>query len=49
MDPPPSSLQAMIRNQPGAFLTPPRGRGPWWLVVLVLALLVLAYYFGLRH
>jgi hypothetical protein len=49
MDPPPSSLEAMVRSRPGAPLSGER-RPAWpWVVLLIIAIGALAYYLGLSR
>ena len=49
MEPPPASLEAMVRSRPGSLL-PPERRPPWlWVSVLVLAVVALAYYLVLQQ
>jgi len=44
MEPPPASLEAMVRSRPGSPLTP-EPRSPWiWVVVAVIVVIVIAYY-----
>jgi len=49
MEPPPSSLEAMVRKHPGA-PRPSAKRSPWlWLALLVVSIGVVMYYVGLRQ
>jgi hypothetical protein len=48
MEPPPPSLEALMRSRPGAPLTIER-RPSWpWVVLLIIAIGAIAYYLGLR-
>ncbi len=49
MEPPPASLEAMVRSRPGSPLTVERGQSWLWVVLLVIAFAVIAYYVGLRR
>jgi hypothetical protein len=49
MEPPPASLEAMVRSRPGAPLTAER-RSSWiWIALIVIAIGALAYYVGLQQ
>ncbi|HEY0467241.1 MAG TPA: hypothetical protein VGC79_23735 [Polyangiaceae bacterium] len=49
MEPPPASLEAMVRSRPGAPLTSERGPTWPWLVLLIIAIGAAAYYLGLSR
>ncbi|MEI9949600.1 MAG: hypothetical protein WDO74_11625 [Pseudomonadota bacterium] len=49
MEPPPASLEAMVRSRRGSPLSVERGQSWLWMVLLILAIAVIAYYVGLRH
>jgi len=49
MDPPPPSLEAMVRSKPGVPLSAERGPSWRWTVLLILAIGVIAYYLGLSR
>ncbi len=49
MEPPPASLEAMVRSKPGAPLASERGMGLAWVAVLLVVIAAVAYYVGLRH
>jgi hypothetical protein len=49
MDPPPRSLEALMRKRPGGLLTPSR-RWHWsWLALLIVIIGGAMYYLGLRR
>ena len=49
MEPPPASLEAMVRSKPGSPL-PSERSGPWlWIAGLALLIAAAAYYLGLRR
>jgi hypothetical protein len=49
MEPPPASLEAMVRSRPGAPLATDR-RAFWpWVVLLIIAIGAVAYYLGLSR
>lgn len=49
MEPPPASLEAMVRSRPGSLL-PPERRAPWlWVAVIVIAIVALAAYLVLEQ
>ncbi|HEY3255740.1 MAG TPA: hypothetical protein VGJ91_17395 [Polyangiaceae bacterium] len=49
MEPPPASLEAMVRSQPGAPLAPARQSSWVWVLLTVIAIAAIAYYLGLRQ
>ena len=49
IEPPPASLEAMVRSKPGAQLPPERGPSWVWTVLLIVAIAAIAYYVGLRN
>jgi len=49
IEPPPASLEAMVRSKPGAELAPQRGPTWLWTLLLILAIGAVAYYLGLEH
>jgi len=49
MDPPPSSLEALVRGRPGTALTTERGPNWPWVVLLIIAIGAGAYYLGLSR
>jgi hypothetical protein len=49
MEPPPASLEAMVRSRPGAPL-PEERRSSWiWVALIALAIAAIAYYLGLQQ
>jgi hypothetical protein len=49
MEPPPASLEAMVRSRPGSLL-PPERRSPWiWVAGIVIVLGAMAYYLGIQQ
>jgi len=49
MEPPPASLEAMVRSRPGAPL-PAERHSTWiWVALIVVAIGAIAYYLGLRQ
>ena len=49
MEPPPASLEAMVRSRAG---TPPtlEGGPSWvWVALLIVTIVAIAYYVGLKH
>ena len=49
MEPPPASLEAMVRSRPGAPL-PPERQPPWlWVTLIVIVIGAIAYYVGLQQ
>ena len=49
IEPPPASLEAMVRSKPGAELVPERGPTWVWTVLLIVAIGAIAYYLGLKN
>ena len=49
IEPPPASLEAMVRSKPGAELVPERGPNWVWTVLLIVAIGAIAYYLGLKN
>jgi len=49
MEPPPPSLEAMVRSGPGAPLPSERHSSWVWVVLIVLAIGAIAYYLGLQQ
>jgi len=48
-EPPPASLEAMVRSKPGAQLAPARRPAWLWTALLIAAIAVIAYYLGLKN
>jgi hypothetical protein len=49
MEPPPASLEAMVRSRPGSPLAPDK-QPPWlWITLIVIVIAVVAYYVGLQQ
>ena len=49
MEPPPASLEAMVRSQPGSPLSS-KPQSSWiWIALIVLVVGALAYYVGLQQ
>ena len=49
MDPPPASLEAMVRSKPGATMPRERASNWGWIALLVLVIGAATYYVGLHH
>jgi len=49
MEPPPPSLEAMVRSKPGVPLPAERGVSWWWTLLLIFAIGAIAYYLGISH
>lgn len=49
MEPPPPSLEALVRRRPGAPLTPERGSRWLWIALLMVTIGAGMYYVGLRQ
>jgi hypothetical protein len=49
MEPPPASLEAMVRSRPGSPLTPDRQPSWIWITLIVIAIGAIAYYVGLQQ
>ena len=49
MEPPPASLEAMVRSRPGAPLPPERQSSWVWILLIVIAIAAAAYYLGLQE
>ncbi len=49
MEPPPSSLEAMVRRRPGAPSAPERSARWPWIALLMLTIGVIMYYVGQRQ
>ena len=51
MEPPPASLEAMVRSRPGAPLPPERQSSRIWVALIVIAIAIgaVAYYLGLQQ
>ena len=49
MEPPPASLEAMVRSRPGSPLPPERHSAWIWIGAIVLVIGALAYYVGLQQ
>jgi hypothetical protein len=49
MEPPPASLEAMVRSRPGSPLTPDRQPSWIWIALIVVAIGAIAYYVGLQQ
>ena len=49
MEPPPASLEAMVRSRPGASM-PGEGGRPWvWVLLAIAAVATLAYLIGVHR
>lgn len=49
MEPPPASLEAMVRSRPGSPLSAERTSSWLWITLIVLVIAALAYYVGLQQ
>jgi hypothetical protein len=49
MEPPPASLEAMVRSGPGAPVTPERHWSWGWTALIVIVIAAVAYYIGLQQ
>jgi len=49
MEPPPASLEAMVRSRPGSPLTPERHPSWLWIALIVVTIAAAAYYVGLQQ
>jgi len=49
MEPPPASLEAMVRTGPGAPLTRSRQWSWLWIALIVMVVAAAAYYLGLQQ
>jgi len=49
IDPPPASLEALVRNKPGAPLAPERNATWLWTILVIVAIGAIAYYLGLKN
>ena len=49
MEPPPPSLEALVRRRPGAPLTPAKSSLWLWIALLIVTIGVAMYCVGLRH
>jgi hypothetical protein len=49
MEPPPPSLEALVRKRPGAPLSSPKSSHWLWIALLIVSIGVAMYYVGLRH
>ena len=49
MEPPPASLEAMVRSGPGAPVTPARQWSWVWTALIVIVIGAVAYYVGLQQ
>jgi hypothetical protein len=49
MEPPPASLEAMVRSRPGATMPGEERRNWVWVVALVAVVAALAYFASVQH
>jgi hypothetical protein len=49
MEPPPPSLEALVRKRPGAPLAPAKGSQWVWIGLLIVTIGAAMYYLGLRQ
>ncbi|MEO8904685.1 MAG: hypothetical protein ABI488_19895 [Polyangiaceae bacterium] len=49
MEPPPASLEAMVRSRPGSAMPGEAGRSWVWIAVLIGAVAVVAYLMGMHR
>jgi hypothetical protein len=49
MEPPPPSLEALVRSRPGSPLTPTKSRHWLWIAVAIVIIGVGMYYVGLHR
>ena len=49
MEPPPASLEAMVRSRPGSAMPGEDGRSWVWVVALVAVVAAVAYFVGVHH
>jgi hypothetical protein len=49
MEPPPASLEAMVRSRPGSPLAPEKQLSWIWIALILIAIGAIAYYVGLQQ
>ncbi len=49
MEPPPASLEAMVRSRPGSPLAPERQSSWVWIGLIAIAIAAIAYYVGFQR